>query len=149
VAEIEALAARPIAESYLVKVREQLRRGHEVDLEDNEHWVGELADAYRWNDDPREIVDLAPLLARANAAGIQAAARRYLGLDRYTLGVLRPAGANALPPARAHGSDRACDRQPRRRVRAGHAGRVRPSESRTFDGRAALHAGPGRRTERH
>jgi zinc protease len=96
-AEIAALKARPVAESYLVKVREQRRRGHEVDLESNDHWAGELADAYRWGDDPREIVDLAPLLARANAAGVQAAARRYLGLGQYTLGVLLPARAKPAP----------------------------------------------------
>jgi hypothetical protein len=42
-------------------------------------------------------VDLAPLLARANAAGVQAAARRYLGLGQYTLGVLLPARAKPAP----------------------------------------------------
>jgi zinc protease len=97
-AEVEALKARPIAESYLVKVREQLRRSHEVDLERNEFWAEELQDAYRWKQDPREIVDLAPLLARANAAGVQAAARRYLGTGQYVLGVLEPAtGARPAP----------------------------------------------------
>jgi zinc protease len=103
--EIKELKAKGIPEAYLVKVRESRRRAHEISLKRNRFWVSKLQAAYTHGDDPREILDIEPWIAKVTSARVQAAARRYLGGNDYVLAVLRPeaggATGGAAPPAPA------------------------------------------------
>jgi len=88
--EISKLKKSGIGDDYLTKVKNQRTRQRETDLRENWFWARELADAYRYGDDPRAIVDVADLDAAITSARVRAAARRYLRPKQYVLGVLRP-----------------------------------------------------------
>jgi zinc protease len=77
-------------ETYLQKVREQIVRGHETDLRENRYWLYRLADAWRFGDDPKDILDVKPLLDRATTDNVKAAAKKYLDAKDSVLAVLRP-----------------------------------------------------------
>ena len=88
---IRAVQKDGIAEEYLVKVREQLRRARETDAKENWWWVRQLRDAYWHGDDLGAVTDLDGVLARAQRDHVKAAARRFFDEKHLVLGVLRPA----------------------------------------------------------
>jgi zinc protease len=99
-AEIKEVQAKGIGEDYLHKVREARLRAHEVNLKENGFWEGELARAYRYDEDARQIPDIKPWVDKISSDRVRAAARRYLRSKEYVLGVLRPeapASASATP----------------------------------------------------
>jgi zinc protease len=89
-AEIEALKKDGPAESYTQKVREGQLRKHETDLEENPFWLGWLSYAYRHGIDPVEILAYPAMVETVTPARMREAAQRYLGGERYLLGVLYP-----------------------------------------------------------
>jgi zinc protease len=93
--EIKALQAHGIGADYLAKVKELWRREHETSLKENGFWVGELARAYTYGDDPRLIVDFDALVDKVSSDRVRAAAKKYLAPTQYVLGELRPAPASA------------------------------------------------------
>ncbi|MCE9574858.1 MAG: insulinase family protein [Deltaproteobacteria bacterium] len=97
-ATIAAIQKDGIGDVYLEKVREQLVRGRETDKRENWWWVNQLEDSWRFNDDPKAILELDPLLARVTSANVKAAALKYLKGGDTVQAVLRPA---ALPKADA------------------------------------------------
>ncbi|MCC6526300.1 MAG: insulinase family protein [Polyangiaceae bacterium] len=90
-AVVAAVQKDGLGEDYLTKVREQLTRTHESAVRENGFWLSALADAWRFGDDPKDIPDLAPVLARVTAANVKQAAQKYLDARDSALGVLRPA----------------------------------------------------------
>jgi zinc protease len=90
-ATIAAIQKSGIGDVYLAKVREQLTRGRETDKRANWWWINQLEDTWRFGDDPKEILDLQPLLDRVTSANVQAAAKLYLKGGDTVRGVLRPA----------------------------------------------------------
>jgi len=94
-AELDAIAKSGVADTYLAKVTEQLRRRHETDLTENAWWLGEIRDAYYFGDDFAKATDVDAMLRRVTAANIQATARRLYDPKRYARAVLRP---TASPP---------------------------------------------------
>jgi len=80
-----------LGEIYLDKVKEQITRGHETDLRSNRYWVRELADAWRYGDDPKDILTVQPMLDRVTPDNVKQAARKYLSAPDRVLAVLRPA----------------------------------------------------------
>ncbi len=99
-ATIAAVQKDGIGAAYLEKVREQLIRARETDKRENWWWVNQLADSWRYGDDPKDILDLDPLLARVTSASVKAAASKYLKGGDTVIGVLRP-GAMPKPAAGA------------------------------------------------
>ncbi len=89
-AVFKAVQKDGLGDDYLAKVREQLTRAHQSDLRENRFWLNELSDAWRYGDDPKQIPDIQPLLARISAANVKAAARKYLDAKDSVLGVLLP-----------------------------------------------------------
>jgi zinc protease len=89
--EIKRLQKHGAAASYLDKVRQARIRSHELDLRENWFWLGELAEAWDYGDDPEQIDELDPVLARITSARVKASARRFLDAKQYTRGVMVPA----------------------------------------------------------
>ncbi len=84
-----------IAESYLEKVREQLKRSRETDAKENWWWASRLREAYWYGEPFTQVTDLAPILGRATSAHVKAAARRFFDERHMVVGVMRPETAPA------------------------------------------------------
>jgi zinc protease len=96
---IAALQKNGISDDYLDKVKQARRRAHEIELKDNGFWERELAEAYRFGEDPRRILDIDSYLARVTSDHVKAAARRYLRPEAYLVGKLKPEIPVAAPAA--------------------------------------------------
>ena len=94
-AEIHKLGQAGVDEVVLTKLRQQLIRGHEVELKDNGYWLGGLSDAYELGDDPARLLDIKAELDRLTNAHVRAAARRFLSTHQYVTGVLLPRARRA------------------------------------------------------
>jgi zinc protease len=95
---VKAVQKDGLGDEYLEKVKEQITRAHQTNLRDNKYWMRRLSDAWRYGDDPKEILTVDPLLARVTADNVKAAAKKYLDSKDSVLAVLRPAKP-AAPPA--------------------------------------------------
>ncbi len=94
-AEIDAIQRNGVAESYLQQVRETERRQRELDLQDNQFWLGILELYYTEGLDPRDILRFDDLVQTVSSDRVRDTARRYLTTERYVLGVLKPEGGAA------------------------------------------------------
>jgi zinc protease len=90
-AEIAALAADGPTEAELTKVREGQLRSRETALKTNFFWATQLGNAYRFGDDPREILQYDRLVQELTAEAIRDAARKYLAQDNFVHVTLMPA----------------------------------------------------------
>jgi zinc protease len=99
---VKTVQKEGLGEDYLEKVRAEITRGHETALRENGYWVARLADAWRFGDDPKDILTVEPMLARVTPANVKAAAKKYLDSKDSVLAVLRPEKtAPASQPAAA------------------------------------------------
>ena len=89
-AELARIGKDGIADEYLAKIREQLKREHETSLKDNHWWIEQIHAAYWSGLEFAALTDLNAELARATSANVAAAARRFFDPKHYILGVLRP-----------------------------------------------------------
>jgi zinc protease len=77
----------------LAKVQEQLRRNREEALQDNNFWLWIIEQHFSTpGQDPEDILAYDGLLAALQPADVQAAAQRFLPLDRYARVTLLPEG---------------------------------------------------------
>ncbi|HVP56472.1 MAG TPA: insulinase family protein [bacterium] len=90
-AQIDSLAAAPLPESYITKVKETERRELEVELKQNGYWLSSLwfYDFYKLDKD--DILKAPERIDGLTAQAIQAAAKTYLRRDNYVQVVLDPA----------------------------------------------------------
>ncbi|MBX3101705.1 MAG: insulinase family protein [Bacteroidetes bacterium] len=90
--EIQALQRDGGQEKELAKVRETLRREHELDLKENRWWMRQMSAYQKYGYPFAEITapELDKKLAAWNGAAVKAAAIQYLPLDSYLRIVLRP-----------------------------------------------------------
>jgi zinc protease len=89
--ELAAVQANGIGDDYLEKVKQTFTREREVQLRNNEFWLGWLSKAYAYGDDPTLVLDPSKMLARMTSANVKAAARRYLDPKQYFEPILLPA----------------------------------------------------------
>ena len=85
------LAKDGIGDDYLAKVKATFVRERETALLTNGFWVGWLLDAYRYGDDPKAVLDPAPMLARMTSANVKAAAKRFGDPKQYFVSLMLPA----------------------------------------------------------
>lgn len=97
-AEIKAIQTNGISADYIQKLKEARVRAHEVQLEENGFWLGELRSAYTYGDDPKEIPDITPMLEKVTSDRVRAAARKYLQSGSHVVGILKPVPASAAAP---------------------------------------------------
>ncbi|HET7631361.1 MAG TPA: insulinase family protein [Gemmatimonadaceae bacterium] len=93
-AVIDSLQARGPDSADVEKVREQLRREHEVEVKQNAFWVSNIASRTQNGEDPAGLDRAyAAMINGLTAQDIQAAARLYLDTTNYARFVLLPASA--------------------------------------------------------
>lgn len=90
-AELAAIREHGIGDDYLEKVRQTFSREREVQLRSNGFWLGWLASAYSFGDDPTLVLDPSKMTARMTSANVQAAAKRLLDPKQYFEPILLPA----------------------------------------------------------
>jgi len=77
---------------HVAKVQEQDRRARELQLRENGFWLSSL-ESYLWNEeDPRLILEFDELVDGLTPEAIQAAAQRWVDLERYVEVTLVPEG---------------------------------------------------------
>ena len=74
------------------KLMEQRKRGLETDLEENRFWMRQLTKHYRYDTDPKQILELAKSVERVSSDRIKATAKKYLN-RQYVDALLMPAAA--------------------------------------------------------
>jgi zinc protease len=79
-----------IGEEYLVKVREQLRRGRETEAKENWWWRAQLREAYWFGEKFKDATNIEPVIARVTSANVKAAAKRYFDEKNLMVAVMRP-----------------------------------------------------------
>ncbi|HET9991804.1 MAG TPA: insulinase family protein [Kofleriaceae bacterium] len=89
-AELARIGKEGVGESYLAKVREQLRREHETNVKDNQWWVQAIHEAYWSGENFTAITDANAEIKRTTSTNVQAAARRFFDPKHYVLGVMKP-----------------------------------------------------------
>jgi zinc protease len=92
--EIEKMKqSGPDAET-LQKVKETHRRGYETNLQQNGYWLGQIAAAVQYEEQPGGFLDLPGRIDAVTAAQIAEAARTLLRADRYVRVSLFPETGN-------------------------------------------------------
>ncbi len=91
--EIRTLRKKGVPPAVVAKIQETQRRARETAVKENEFWLRALKTYSTLGLDPRRILDYDRLVASISPETIRDAARRYLQLDRYVLGVLHPEAA--------------------------------------------------------
>jgi len=89
--EIAQIQQNGIGAEYLEKVKQTFTREREVQLRNNEFWLGWLDIAYTFGDDPTLVLDPSKMIARITSDNMKAAARRYLDPKQYFEPILLPA----------------------------------------------------------
>lgn len=90
-AEIRALADSGPSAAELEKVREAQIRSRETAIRTNGFWATRLSQAWRYGEDPADILRFRELVDGLTAERVRDAARRYLTGDNYVRVTLLPA----------------------------------------------------------
>jgi zinc protease len=89
--EISQVQKDGIGPDYLEKVKQTFTRERETQLRSNGFWIGWLASAYTYGDDPALVLDPSKMIARMTSDNVKAAAKRYLDARQYFEPILLPA----------------------------------------------------------
>ena len=89
--EIHRIQKEGIGPEYLEKVKQTFSREREIQLRNNEFWLGWLSIAYAFGDDPTLVLDPSKMIARITSDNMKAAANRYLDAKQYFEPLLLPA----------------------------------------------------------
>jgi zinc protease len=89
-ADIKALSDSGPSAAEVEKVKAGQLRARETSLKTNFFWTGQLSTAYRYGDDPRDVLAYTRLVDGLTAAAIRDAARHYLKNDNYVHVTLLP-----------------------------------------------------------
>jgi len=88
--ELAKIAKDGIGDEYLAKVKEQLRREHEVSVKENGWWMQQLHDAYWFGDDFAALVDVGAVVTRVTSDHVKATAKHFLDPKHLVVGVMKP-----------------------------------------------------------
>lgn len=103
--EIAALAASPVPDAYITKLREGVRRGQETALRNNRFWATRIAQEILRGRSLDGIGDTEAIIAAITGESMQAMVKKYLPTDNYVKAVLVPAEkAEAAVPVKAGSS---------------------------------------------
>jgi len=89
------LAKDGVDDATLDSIKQTFVRSRETELRTNRFWLGWLASAYKYGDDPALVLDTAPFLARVKSDLVKASAKRYLDAKQYYEAVMLPENADA------------------------------------------------------
>jgi zinc protease len=88
--EISAIQKDGVKAEYVEKIKQARRRAFEINMKENGYWGGELANAYRYGEDPKEILEIEKWVKRIDSDLLKAAASKYLKTGTTIAGILRP-----------------------------------------------------------
>ncbi|HEY5925213.1 MAG TPA: insulinase family protein [Kofleriaceae bacterium] len=94
-----------VDDKTLENLKQTFMRTREVELKTNRFWLGWLANAFKYGDDPALVLDIEPVLARMKPDLVKASAKRYLDPKQYYQSVMLPENADAKPAADAKPGD--------------------------------------------
>lgn len=86
----EKLKKEDVDAATLDRVKQTFVRQRETELRQNRFWLGWLANAFKYGDDPAIILDTKPFLDRATPANVKAAAKKFLDTKQYYQAVMLP-----------------------------------------------------------
>ena len=93
--EIGKLRAEGPTDENMFKAKQIQKRELETNLQENGFWMNALAEAERYNLDPRETLALAAKIDAITSEMVKQAALTYLRDDRYVQVTLQPENAQA------------------------------------------------------
>ncbi|MGD8866403.1 MAG: insulinase family protein [Gemmatimonadales bacterium] len=88
--QIDSLQRFGPTQEDIDKVKETQRRQREVNLRENDYWLGQLVAADRYGLDPRDILTYEQMVEALDIETVQQAAREYLRTDNYVQVSLYP-----------------------------------------------------------
>ncbi len=86
----EKLKKEDVDAETLDRVKQTFIRTRETDLRNNRFWLGWLASAYKYGDDPALVLDTKQVTDRMTPANVKAAAKKFLDTKQYYLSVMLP-----------------------------------------------------------
>jgi zinc protease len=86
----EKLKKEDVDAETLDRVKQTFVRARETDLRNNNFWLGWLANAYKYGDDPALVLDMSQFTNRITAANVKAAAKKFLDTKQYYQSVMLP-----------------------------------------------------------
>ncbi len=87
---IDSLKTVGPSQQDIDKVKEMQRRQYELDLRDNDFWLGQLVAAERYGLDPRNVLSYEDLIGGLTVERVREATVRYLNTDNYVQVSLYP-----------------------------------------------------------
>jgi zinc protease len=95
---IDSLKAAPPAQADVDKVKEELLRGHEVDVKQNAYWLGNIMAREQSGEDVMGLGSAYDSMIKAlTPAQIQAAVKQYFDTSNYARFVLLPEAGKGTP----------------------------------------------------
>ncbi|MCG5055581.1 MAG: insulinase family protein [Myxococcales bacterium] len=101
--ELEAVRVHGLSEDYVTKVKMAARRQHELNLQQNGFWLRVLADAARFDDDPRIVLSAPLRIETLSTSRLQAMAKKVFDTRHHMRAVLRPEGSRSTAGAENRG----------------------------------------------
>ncbi len=88
--QLDTLRSTLADEKYMVKAKEILTRAYEVNLKENNYWLGRLQSSYYYNTDPKLILENKKWIDALTPEDIKKAANIFLNTDNLLKCVLYP-----------------------------------------------------------
>lgn len=88
--ELKKIMDNGVTAEDLEKIKEQQKRKLEVDMKQNQFWMGSLYDAYYTGNNPADIPNRIKQTESLTSKMIQDAAKKYINLSKYIRMVLQP-----------------------------------------------------------
>lgn len=91
---VDQMAKTGIDDDHIERIRQTYVRSRETELRTNRFWLDRLTTAYRYHDDPTDILDTSKTLARMTNATLKAAVAHFLDRKQVYTAIRVPAAAN-------------------------------------------------------
>jgi len=95
--ELKKIIKNGVSAEDLDKIKEQQKRKLEVDMKQNQFWLGSLYDAYYLGNNPADILNRQKQIDELSSKAIQDAAKKYININNYIRAVLKPEKTGELP----------------------------------------------------
>jgi zinc protease len=95
--ELKKIIKNGISAEDLEKIKEQQKRKLEVDLKQNQFWLGSLYNAYYLGNNPADILNRQKQIDGLSSKMIQDAAKKYINVNNYIRAVLKPEKTGEQP----------------------------------------------------
>ena len=88
--ELKKIMSTGVTPEDMEKIKEQQKRKLEVEMKQNQFWMGSLYDAYYLGNNPGDILNRQKQTESITSKMIQDAAKKYINLNHYIRAMLQP-----------------------------------------------------------